>query len=234
MKSKLSIIMPLILAGIFIVVGTVGIIMVAINHYNENAFFSNAETCTAKVTNINTYTTRSRTGTGRHRRYRTTTHYNAYVSYNVNGTDYSTEFKDVSSSVRVGDNMTIYYDPLNPNDARIKSYLPDSLVAYGLLSVLIIGGVVIVIVAIRQKRRMSQPQISTQSANNMNSTSATYNDYNKEPLYYTDNQNTYNDYGNNSDNFNSQQSSPFDTYGNNSYNDNSDNFNSQPPSPFDT
>ncbi|MGN1457246.1 MAG: DUF3592 domain-containing protein [Acutalibacteraceae bacterium] len=232
MKNKISTIVPIMLAVIFIATGVVGIIIVISIEQEDNEFFSKAETCTAYVNSVHTYTTRSRTGTGKHRRYRTTTHHDAYVSYTIDGVNYdNVKIPNVSGSVNRGDTLTLYYDPQKPGYARLKSNPADTWMSIGILSIFVIVGTVVLIISIKQKNRISQPQISTQSTN---STSETYNGYNNEPLYYTDNQNTYNDYGNNSDNFNSQQSSPFNTYGNNSYNDNSNNFNSQQASPFNT
>ena len=251
MKSKISTIVPIMLAVIFIATGVFGIIIVISNEQEDNEFFSKAETCTAYVNSVHTYTTSSRTGTRKHRRYRTTTHHDAYVSYTIDGVNYdNVKIPNVSGSVNRGDTLTLYYDPKEPGYARLKSNQADTWMSIGILSIFVIVGTVVLIISIRPKNRMSQPQISTQSTN---STSETYNGYNNEPLYYSDNQNMYdpnqpyNDYGensfdnyngysqnNNPNDFNSQQSSPFNTYGNNSYNDNSNNFNSQQSSPFDT
>ena len=253
-KIKNSTVVPLIVSISFIAMGIICMIVFSISDFQDDAFMSKAQSCNAQVTNISTYTTRSRTGTGKHRRYRTVTHYNAYVSYNVNGVNYNNiKISDVSSSTKKGDTLIVYYDPQNPSDARLKSDTSVRWIPYTVSSLFIIVGVFVLIVYIREKRRNSQPQISAQ--NNINSTSTTYNAYynDNEPQNYSDNQNiyntnsdqAYNDYSSNSfdtynsypqndnsNNFNTQQSSPFNNYNSYSQNDNSNNLNTQQSSPF--
>ncbi|MGN0469472.1 MAG: DUF3592 domain-containing protein [Acutalibacteraceae bacterium] len=252
----------IIIGAFFILIGVISLITIISSEIEENAFMSKAESCNAQVTDVRTYTTRSRTGTGKHRRYTTTTHYDAYVSYTVNNVNYdNVKISNVSSSVHKDSTLTIYYDPSNPTDARLKSTSASHWLSYMMFGMPLIVGVAIIILSVVWKKRMSnpQPQISAQDvipdANSMNSTSTAYNGYNSEPQYFSNGQDiynpnpnhTYDDYGvnpfdtyngysqnDNSDNFNSQQSSPFDTYNGYSQNDNSNHFNSQQSGSFDT
>lgn len=257
-ENKISTIMTFVIAIILIAIGTVGLNIVISDEIEDNEFFNNAETCTATVNSVHTYTTRSRTRTTGSLRsksrttYTTTTHHDAYVSYTINGVNYdSVKISHVSPSLKKGDTLTLYYDPQKPGYVRIKSDPTHTIISLCILSALVLGGIVIIVMEIISLKRKSkkQPQLSEQGiipdSDGINDTSATYNDYNNEPLYYSDNQNIYdpnqtytgyeenpfdNSYSqnDNSDNSNSQPLSPFDTYGNNSQSNNS-----KPKSPFD-
>lgn len=259
-ENKVSTIMTIVIGIILIAIGTVGLTIIISDEIEDNEFFNNAETCTARVNSVHTYTTRSSTRTTGSLRskprttYTTTTHHVAYVSYTINGVNYDdVKISYVSPSLQKGDTLTLYYDPQKPDYVRTKSDSTHTIISLCILSALVLGGIVIIVMEIISVKRKSkkQTQLSAQDSisdsDGINETSATYNDYNNEPQYYSDNQNiydpnqtytgyeensfdTYNGYSqnDNSENFNSQQLSPFDTYGNNSQSDNS-----KPKSPFD-
>ncbi|MDD6488533.1 MAG: DUF3592 domain-containing protein [Clostridia bacterium] len=242
--KKMSPTSTIFAALIFAAVGIVGLIISAVNEQQENAFMSTAESCVATVDSVHSYTTRSRR--------RTTRHYDAYVSYTVNNVNYTdVKISNVSSSVSKGDLLTIYYNPSNPSDCRLKTSSSSRQVSYVMWGIITLIGVgillVSIIVVVRQKRISEQNRIYPQDV--VNNTSNTYNGYygksqtfsNNQDIYNPNSNQTYNGYGSNSfdtyngysqndnsNSFNSQQSSPFDTYGNNSQNDTS-----KPKSPFD-
>lgn len=239
-KSKTSTIMPILLAIILIGIGTVGLTIVITDELEDNEFFNNAETCPALVNSVHTYTTRSRTSTKSslrsksRTRYTTTTHHDAYVSYTINGVNYdNVKVPNVSSSVKKGDTLTLYYNPQKPGYVRIKSDSAYTLISLGILSAFVLGGTAILIVCISKSIRRSrqQPQLSAQDViPDANSTPAAYNGYNSEPQYYSDSQNIYDP----NQTYTGYEENSFDTYSGYSPNDNSDDFNSRQSSPFDT
>lgn len=220
----------IIIGSFFIIMGVISLIVMISTQQEENTFMSKAESCTAQVTDVNSYTTRTRNGTKGN--YRIVHHYDAYVSYTVNGVNYdNVKIPEVSSSIETGDQLTIYYDPENPLDARLKTGSTLNIPRIIGIIIIMAAGIAIVFLPLITKKRMSkpQPQISPNDvipdANSMNSTSTAYNGYNNEPQSFSDGQDiynpnpeqTYDDYGVN----------PFDTY--NGY---SQNENSKPKSPF--
>ncbi|MGN0469471.1 MAG: DUF3592 domain-containing protein [Acutalibacteraceae bacterium] len=238
-ENKVSTIMPIVIAIILIAIGTVGLTIVITDELEDNEFFNNAETCTALVNSVHTYTTRSSTRTGGSLRsksrttYTTTTHHDAYVSYTINGVNYdNVKIPNVPSSVKKGDPLTLYYNPQKPGYVCIKSDSTYTLISLCILSAFVLGGIVIIVMEIISVKRKSkkQPQLSAQDViPDANSTSAAYNGYNSEPQYYSDSQNMYDP----NQTYTGYEENSFDTYSGYSPNDNSNSFNSRQSSPFD-
>ena len=260
-KTEKSSITILIMIGLFFtIVGIIALIIAISTQQEESTFMSKAESCTAQVTNIDSYTTSKSHGTKGISS--TVTHYVAYVSFTANGVKYNNvKISDVSSSIETGDQLTIYYDPSNPTKARLK---PNSALniprIIGSVIIIVFGMFILLLFVIAKKNNSkAQQQISPNDvipdANSMNSTSTSYNGYDNNPQAFSNSQDiynpnpeqTYDDYGvnpfdtyngysqnDNSNDFNSQQSNPFDTYNGYSQNDNSNDSNSQQSNPFDT
>ncbi|MDD6488532.1 MAG: DUF3592 domain-containing protein [Clostridia bacterium] len=242
-ENIISTIMTFVIAIILIAIGAVGLSIIIPDEIEDNEFFNNAETCTATVKGVHTYTTRSRTKTGSSLRsksrttYTTTTHHDAYVSYTINGVNYdNVTIPHVSPSLKKGDTLTLYYDPQKPDYVCIKSDSTHSVISLCILSALVIGGIVIIVMEIISVKRKfkKQPQLSAQSvftdSDGINDTSATYNGYNDDSQNYMDNQNIYDP----NQTYTGYEENSFDTYNGYSQNDNSNSFNSQQLSPFNT
>ena len=73
-------------------------------------FAKTAQKVQAVVTDVQRHTTR--------RRGKTKVNYDVYVQYTVNGNTYQEELNGGNGSMREGQAITVYYDPMNPRDVR--------------------------------------------------------------------------------------------------------------------
>ena len=73
-------------------------------------FAKTAQKVQAVVTDVQRSTTR--------RRGKTKVNYDVYVQYTVNGNTYQEELNGGNGSMREGQAITVYYDPMNPRDVR--------------------------------------------------------------------------------------------------------------------
>lgn len=88
-----------------------------------------------------------------------TTVYNATVNYNVDGKEY-TQTLDNVSKCEIGDKMTIYYNPKDPNQiTQTKSIiLPIVLIIGGLVS--LTGGIISAVNAVKKHKKMKEQERS--------------------------------------------------------------------------
>lgn len=106
---------------------------ISLINYNiqRNQFIETAETGYAIVDYIDVYETTDDDGT--------TTHYNAYCHYTVNGVTYNNIKITANSSTKEGDQFIIHYDPTDPSN-----YV-TSTSASGNIAIYIFGGIFIFI-----------------------------------------------------------------------------------------
>lgn len=116
---------------IFSTVGILTIILALYAGYSQNEFNNNAKSTSAHVNNVEakenktTYTEKRKGKKTKNKRTVTTTKYTAHVTYEVDGKVYSgIELENVSSWLKAGDTITIYYDENDPT--RIDDRLPNS------------------------------------------------------------------------------------------------------------
>ncbi|MCM1227164.1 MAG: DUF3592 domain-containing protein [Clostridium sp.] len=144
-KRKMSVKFIFNLIGvIFTIVGAVFLISGSIYLISDIDFRSNAEQTQGTIRHIETDVYRWR---GKLR----TSHY-VTVEYTVDGENYSCEIGQYNSGMYVGKELTIYYDPDEPGNARIYSVvLPAVFMGIGGLF-LILGIVFIAVNAASSKR----------------------------------------------------------------------------------
>ncbi len=238
---------------IFLIIGAIVCIATYIKSIDDAEFMKTAESCDAQIDYINVYTTRSSSGTGRHRHTRTVKHYDAYVHYTVDEYTYTNIKIPVNSSAREGDIITIYYNPTNPSEFMTEPSASNYAGGYISGGIIALGGTVFLLIVVINSRRNQKPApVTSYSYNNRenqyihnneyltgsNSNSNlvnSQNDYNDPLSTYTgyNPNDTYNGYENHqqsefsdySDNNyqNNEQNSPFNTYSDNSYQNNEQN-----------
>lgn len=85
------------------------------------------------------------------------TDYTVFVSYEVDGKKYeNVKLSYYTSSMRIGNPVTIYCDPENPSEFRVKYGLNVvGIVLYVLGGILSIGGIIIVICSFVKKKKVA-------------------------------------------------------------------------------
>lgn len=126
------------LAKVIIILG-IGLILASIGFFNvvqTKSFLKRAKTTTGYVTRCEKYTKR-RHSSRRYGSTRTYTRYRIYVTFEVDGTDYSGLYvEDVSSPQGEGTPVTVYYDPINPNrfnNGESLSYKSFVFIVFGVI-----------------------------------------------------------------------------------------------------
>lgn len=114
--------------GIFFAVIGIIILIFGTSAVEEaNAFAERANETTAEVIEVNTYKTRDS-------RKREAIRYTTYVEYTVEGQKYVSDISSLSRYGSVGEQVLIYYDPLNPSEIKTKLNTADVtfIVVFGL------------------------------------------------------------------------------------------------------
>ena len=99
--------------GIGIVLVVAGIIFLCVSLciiVDAKRFGERAQETTAVVTDVQKYRVK------RNKKYRT--EYDVYVQYKANGDTYNEELSGGNGSMREGETIIVYYDPMNPRDVR--------------------------------------------------------------------------------------------------------------------
>lgn len=92
----------IILGSIFMFISILFIVITILTSKSTKEFMENAEPTTATIVDIDTYY------------YRGNKKHNVYVSYFVDGVNYTSELDFYSSMMNIGDNIEVYYDPDSP------------------------------------------------------------------------------------------------------------------------
>ena len=135
-----------IIGIIFTVFGLIFSIIGIFTIVEFNNFAASAESTTAEITRIETYTTRGRKG-------KIKTHHNVFIEYSVDGVTYNTQLDYYSSFMREGGTIEVYYDPEKPGKARGNDFSVSIIfVAIGLFFALV-GVLVGAIPAVKLRRK---------------------------------------------------------------------------------
>ena len=127
-----------------------GVVAFVIN--NKNQDYIKIEATVMNVAEEEDITT---DGDGNH----TTTIYNVTLNYTVDGKEYTGTLDNVSKH-KVGDKMTIYYNPKNPNQiTQTKSLiLPVVIIIAGIGS--LAGGIISAVNAVKRHKKMKEQERS--------------------------------------------------------------------------
>jgi hypothetical protein len=99
-----------ILGSVFLIIGVLLLIISGLVFAISQKFYSVAQTTEAIITDI--VVTRD-IDNGRN--------YDVYIDYEIDGTKYDdVRIKYYNSSMDIGDTITVYYDPSNPSEVRMK------------------------------------------------------------------------------------------------------------------
>ena len=114
MLKKMSVKTILFFIGIiFFTVGTVFIVTGGFVHMSNASFMKNADTTYAEITDIeHDYNYRN----GKKKK-----DYDVWIEYTVDGIIYNQRLNSYDSSMYVGKEIEVYYDPENPSDVRTNS-----------------------------------------------------------------------------------------------------------------
>lgn len=135
-----------LLGIVFLLVGVIMIVASVCTFVAEKKFEAKAETTTAVITEIDTYTT----GSGDDR----TTHHDVYVEYRVDRQVYNGMLNTYTSSMYEGKEIEVMYDPENPGNVRVSNYIaPIILIFMGLIFGGVGGGLFFANVAASGKRK---------------------------------------------------------------------------------
>lgn len=114
MKSKT---IPYLFWGVFILIGIFLIILGFNQKSKDEVFIAKSQTAQARIMDITSHVS----GSGKHRRVK----HRAFVSFIVDGKEYEGKISSFSSSMHVGDRITVYYNPEDPDDFISKSDAKD-------------------------------------------------------------------------------------------------------------
>lgn len=115
---------------------------------SKNQFMKTAKSTEAKIVDITIEQYRS--SRGKHN-----SDYDAWVEYYVDGEKYEQKLNEYSSSMYIGQNMEIFYDPENPNKIMRDSYVLE-IVFISVGGLLVIVGVIFSTVYIKGKSRIKR------------------------------------------------------------------------------
>ena len=107
---------------IFGIIGIVFIVVCVLVTNNNNEFMKTAIETTGKITDV--YVSRDSDGD---------TTRDVYVAFEVNGEEYSGHSSYSSSGMREGQDITIYYNPNNPNDFKVGGEVAFITIIFGIL-----------------------------------------------------------------------------------------------------
>lgn len=114
----------IIVGLVFVGVGLLIIYLGGVMEKEQKEFKKNARKTTAYVEDVKTETERKRYRRNGRTKYRTETKYIAYVSYEVDGRQYTNvRLESGASGFSEGSNITIYYNSKKPND--IATNIPN-------------------------------------------------------------------------------------------------------------
>ena len=137
MKSKT---IPYLFWGVFVVIGIFLIILGFTQKSKDEVFIAKSQTAQARIMDITSHVS----GSGKHRRVK----HRVFVSFIVNGKEYEGKISSFSSSMHVGDRITVYYNPEDPDDFISKSDAKASVVMFIMGSVFAFVGLLPAVITI--------------------------------------------------------------------------------------
>jgi len=135
-----------LIGSLFFIIGMVLAVIGSIIYINHNKFLETAETTYAEITDIDEE--------AYYRKGRRKTRHHVWVEYEVDGSTYNRKLDSYNSSMYVGSDIEIYYDPENPSDIWTGSRVGEIIMFFMGGGFMILGGVFLLIVVF-QKRKIN-------------------------------------------------------------------------------
>ncbi len=134
----------IILGSIFFILGLVLAIVGGIRYADYNKFMETAETTQATISDIeeDVY----------YRKGRRRTRHHAWVEYIVDDIIYNQKLDSYNSSMYIGADIEVYYDPADPSDVRTGSLVPEILLFSMGGGFAVLGGVFLIIVIAKKNK----------------------------------------------------------------------------------
>lgn len=133
-----------IIGSIFFVIGLVLAAVGGFRHVSYNKFMKTAETTWAEITDIeeDVY----------YRKGRRRTRHHAWVEYEVDGCVYTGKLDNYNSSMYIGADIEVYYDPADPSEVRTGSRTAEIILFSMGGGFAVLGGVFLIIVIAKKNK----------------------------------------------------------------------------------